>query len=88
MEVSGSDRVIVENPAYVSNVSSILTSTDDRVVANYLGWRLSQTVMQLLNKDAREIRQEYRKAILGVKADQPRWKTCVEKVGFNAYTDK
>ncbi len=86
-EVTGDDRVIVQDPRFIKKLSTILTETDPRVVSNYIGWRVAKSVMQYLNQDARDIRHEYKKRIEGLKQEPPRWKTCVKKVGFNAYSD-
>ena len=84
-DITENDRIIVSNPAYIANVSKVLSETEPRVIANYLGWRVAKASVSFLNMAARDIKQKYVKAIEG-KASQPaRWKTCVEAVGFNSY---
>ena len=41
--------------------------------------------VSFLNKAARTIVENYSKVLTGNKESTPRWKTCVENVGFNSY---
>jgi predicted metalloendopeptidase len=85
--VGPDERIIVNDPNYVKNVSRILANTKPRVIANFLGWHAAQSLMSYLNQAARDIRQRFSKALTGVDTPPPRWKTCVEVVGFDTFSD-
>ncbi len=80
--------VVVQNPKYFKKLSEILKSAEPRAIANYLSWRAVKSIMDIMNRRAAEIREKYRKNVLGVNADPPRWKTCVKAVGFNSYSSE
>ncbi len=64
-------------------MAHILAETDERVIANYIGWRVSQKTLSFLNKEAREVLNDYKKVASGRNAEEPRWKFCAVAVGFN-----
>ena len=65
LTIEDSERVIIYDPNFYKNLSSVLTSTDERTLANYLGWRMASATMKYLSSEARDIRQRYRKAVTG-----------------------
>jgi predicted metalloendopeptidase len=69
-------------------MSGIVSGSNSRTLANYIGWRLAKTKMRYLHAEARAIRQEYKKAIEGQNQEEPRWKICVKEVGFNGYSNQ
>ncbi|CAM6054298.1 unnamed protein product, partial [Sphagnum tenellum] len=81
------ERVYVEDPGYVEGASELLNRTQRRVIANYLGWRLTQSFMSYMDASARSLQDKFDKSSFGVNAASPRWQTCVEEVGFNTGTD-
>lgn len=85
-EIPNHERVIVSDPGYIKKMGNILKSTSNRVIANYVGWRVSKSLLGYLNKDAEEITLKYTKALTGAATAPPRWKKCVKAVGFNSYT--
>jgi len=86
LTIEDSERVIIYDPNFYKNLSSVLNSTDQRTMANYAGWRMASATMNYLSSEAREIRQKYRKAITGIGVEPPRWKSCISAVGFNSYS--
>ena len=79
--------VVNQNPKYFKKLATVMQKTDSRTVSNYLMWRAVASSMPYLNEEAREIRETFNKAVYGVNADPPRWKTCASKVGFNSFSD-
>ena len=61
-----------------------------RNVANYMLWRAARASLGFLNKEAREVIEEYAKNITGKTDTTPRWKTCVSSAagGFSAAVGK
>ncbi len=86
LNVQANEKVIIYDVNFYKNLSSLLSSTDQRTLANYLGWRLASSSMTYLNNEARIIRQKYRKALTGLDQAPPTWKRCIKAVGFNSYS--
>ena len=80
-------RVIIANPKYVEKLADMLQKAEPRVMANYLGWRLVKSLLSYTTQEARDIAQDYKKALSGATQEPPRWKTCARSVGFNGYDD-
>lgn len=86
LKLENDEKVVVRNVEFVMNsLPELLAKTDKRVLANYMGWRLVKEVVEYLNKDAQDLNDIYKKAVLGKAAKSPRWKTCVQHSGFNSY---
>ena len=79
--------VILQNPSYLKKLASIIQNTDARTISNYLMWRAVMSKMTDLNGMAGEIRETFNREVFGINSDPPRWKKCVEEVGFNSYND-
>ena len=75
-----SEDIIVLVPSYFEGLSNLLAVTHARVLANYLLWRVAMESMSLLNKEAQEIRQQYKKKTSGVTKPRPRFEICVSDV--------
>ena len=76
-QVDGTERVVVSTPEYLKNLTVLLKNEPKRNVANYMMWRVARASIGFLNKDAREISEEFAKNITGKKETTPRWKGCV-----------
>ena len=86
LEIEDSERVIIYDPNFFKNLSSVLESTEKRTLANYAAWRLASATMRYLSSEARDVRQTYRKALTGIDQQAPTWKRCIKSVGFNSYS--
>ena len=64
-------------PGYFKNLTQILAAEPKRNVANYMLWRAARASIGFLNKESREIIEEYARNITGKTATTPRWKSCV-----------
>ena len=85
--IDSGKTVIIRDVNYMREMSRILQETSARTVANYLAWRAVKYTMSNLNKAAKEISLKYSKASTGQATSSPRWKTCVDSVGFNGFSD-
>lgn len=90
IQVDGDERVVVNTPGYLKNLTEILKVEPKRNVANYMMWRAARASIGFMNKAAREIIEEYARNITGKTATTPRWKTCVSSAGgsFSAAVGK
>ena len=75
-QVDSSERVVVNTPGYLLNLTKILETEPKRNVANYMLWRAARSSMSFLNKASRDIIDEYGKNITGKTDTPPRWKNC------------
>ena len=81
--ITESEKVIIRDPKFFEQLSSVLQTTSNRTLANYMAWRLVKSSMKYLGKEARSIRQKFKKVEKGVGTEKPAWKRCTQKVGFN-----
>ena len=65
LDIEDSERVIIYDPNFYKNLSSVLQNTDKRTLANYAAWRMASSTMKYLTSEARDIRQKYSKALTG-----------------------
>ena len=79
--------VILQNPNYLKKLASAIQSADARTISNYLMWRAVMSKMSNLNGAAGDIRETFNQNVFGINSDPPRWKKCVEEVGFQSYND-
>merc|ERR1711971_369474 len=86
--ITDSEKVIIRDPKFFEQLSSVLESTDPKTLANYMAWRVVKSSMKYLGKEARSIRLNFNKVKYGVGTDQSAWKRCTKKVGFSNQNDK
>ena len=67
----------MNTPGYLRNLTTLLAEEPKRNVANYMMWRAARASIGFMNKEAREIVEEYARNATGKIATTPRWKTCV-----------
>lgn len=73
-----SEPIVCYAMSYLVQMGRILEGTDRRVVHNYVIWRLVMSIMTHLIDDYQRERVEYRKILLGIQTERPRWSQCVE----------
>jgi len=76
IQVSEDERVIVDEPGYLTNLTRLLPTVSKRVVANYMFWRAARASLGYFTQAARKIQLEYSKNITGKKTKTPRWRVC------------
>ncbi len=84
VKIDEKEKVILTNLEYFEKVSNLLNQTKPRVLANYLAWQASKSVMSYMNEDALKVKQAYDKALSGIQVSSPNWKRCVNVIGFNS----
>lgn len=67
------ERVVVSTPQYLRNLTTILGETPKKDVANYMLWRAARASIGFLNKEIREIGEEFAKNVTGRTAVPPRY---------------
>ncbi len=77
MQIDENERIVVNTPGYLKNLTEILAREPKSNVANYMLWRATRASIGFMNKAAKEVIDEYAKNITGKTETPPRWKTCV-----------
>ena len=63
-------------PKFLIDLSILLNSTEEKIVANYMIWRVVKNAFLFLDSEARQITQKFREVLSGIKREPPRWETC------------
>lgn len=71
------EEVIVGEPEFFNKLLLLLQNTSKRTVANYIGWRVVQSVVWDLDKRFRGVFNKYRNVMYGTSVEKPRWRTCI-----------
>ncbi|KAK3795898.1 hypothetical protein RRG08_040694 [Elysia crispata] len=75
--ITDQEPLVVYAPSYLAGLGKLYQATDNRVIVNYLLWRLMMKWVNNLPTQYRNIKNEYIKNIYGSQADPPRWAECV-----------
>ena len=82
--ITKDEKIIIEDPSFFKNVTDLLIQTNPKVVANYMIWRIVESRLNYLNKNADEIKHKFLKATKGLISKEPKWKKCVHISGFDS----
>lgn len=74
------DFIYVENPMYVRDVKQILGNTTNRILANYMIWKVIDESVDYLNDEIRSKKLLVDKAASGISKIDSREKECVKKM--------
>ena len=78
--VTWQEEVIVSEPHFFNKLIRLINRTSPRVIANYLGWRVVQSVVWDLDVRFRDIFNRYRNVLYGTSMEKSRWRSCVSIV--------
>eukprot|EP00092_Neocalanus_flemingeri_P081366 GFUD01101616.1.p1 GENE.GFUD01101616.1~~GFUD01101616.1.p1 ORF type:complete len:767 (-),score=189.44 GFUD01101616.1:111-2411(-) len=76
IQVDDNERVIVDEPGYLKNLTELLPTVEKRTIANYMFWRAARASLGYFTEAARKIQLDYSKNITGTKSQTPRWRKC------------
>lgn len=71
------EEIIVIVPDYVQKLEKLLMSTDKRVLANYMMWRVVGQAFPMLGRAWGEISQHYSAILTGKVRQEARWEHCL-----------
>ncbi|XP_022096999.1 membrane metallo-endopeptidase-like 1 isoform X2 [Acanthaster planci] len=74
-----SERIVNRAPAYMENLTDWLEAQDNRVIANYMVWRLVDIMVPDLGQTFIDIYQRYLNVLRGTSTTSARWKRCVNE---------
>lgn len=78
--VTASDEIIVNVPKFLTKLDALLLTTDKRLLANYMLWRVVLQSFSMLGKRWRELAQEFNTVVTGQAREEPRWEQCISSV--------
>ncbi|HEY1008701.1 MAG TPA: M13 family metallopeptidase [Daejeonella sp.] len=73
MKVSGQDTVLVNSPAFFSELNTVLASTPVSDLKTYLTWNLLKSSAPYLSSDFVDANFAFNQALTGQKIQTPRW---------------
>ncbi|KAK0393533.1 hypothetical protein QR680_000260 [Steinernema hermaphroditum] len=76
--VDENTEIIVNEVEYLKNVSQLIASTDERILANYVIWRLVQSSIKLFDDRFDDIKQDLVRVMTGQETKSARWKGCIQ----------
>jgi endothelin-converting enzyme len=76
------DRVINMSPSYMNKTASTLAETDNKIVQNYMVWKVVQALYSYVEADALTPYKRFGNELQGKDPDSEpeRWRTCVRHV--------
>jgi len=77
MVVEDTERVILNEPGYLRNLTTILQKAKKRTIANYMFFRAASSSLGYFTEAARKVQEDYSQELSGSTGKSPRWKTCV-----------
>ena len=80
LKVTPSEVVNVAVPSYILKVRQHLATVPARVLANFLVWKIVQSSVGFLSKQALDHHLELKKVLMGKSQHPPRWEKCVKIV--------
>merc|ERR1711899_164378 len=75
--VDDTERVILDEPGYMRNLTKILKRAPKRTIANYMFFRAASSSLGFFTEAARKVQEDYSKELTGTTSTTPRWKQCV-----------
>lgn len=80
LTVYENETIIVLAPPFFDKLGSLLLRTPNRTIANYLMWRLTDSVSDYLSDDFRKMELKFSTVVTGKKEYPPRWKECMSMI--------
>ncbi|XP_042901081.1 neprilysin-2 isoform X3 [Parasteatoda tepidariorum] len=78
--ITENETMIVSVPKFLKKFGELIATTDKRIVANYMLWRVVAQSLTMLSKDWRALAQEYSSVITGKSQEEPRWEQCLSSL--------
>ncbi|XP_055352436.1 membrane metallo-endopeptidase-like 1 isoform X2 [Paramacrobiotus metropolitanus] len=75
--VTWEELVIVNELDYFNKFLKLMHNTTQRTVANYIAWRVVQSVVWDMDSRFREVYNKYRNVLYGTSMEKARWRSCV-----------
>lgn len=76
--IKDDEPLVIYAISYISELGKILTENDERVIRNYVLWRMVLSLVTHLIDDYQKERIEFQRILLGIKSERHRWSQCVD----------
>ena len=80
IRMKSDDLVILQDLYYYRNVTQLLTTTPNRVIANYFGWKLVMNMGSHTTKQFRDISFKFNQLFTGEEKDVELWRSCTATI--------
>ncbi|KAL3861753.1 hypothetical protein ACJMK2_007776 [Sinanodonta woodiana] len=74
------EPVVVFAPEYLKDMIEVTRSTEKRVIANYILWRVIFDLVPQTTASFQQAQNEFEKVMQGILTEKPKWQKCVEYV--------
>ncbi|XP_036347356.1 neprilysin-2-like [Rhagoletis pomonella] len=78
IQVNEDEPVNLSVPSFFDELGPLLARTPDRVIANYMMWRIHAFSVVFLSEQFRKRQLQYATALSGRQEQEARWKECVD----------
>lgn len=65
LQVEDTERVILNEPGYLRNLTTILQTADKRTIANYMFFRAASSSLGYFTEAARKVQEDYSQELSG-----------------------
>ncbi|XP_059218296.1 neprilysin-2 isoform X2 [Stomoxys calcitrans] len=77
-DVTEEEIINVSVPSFMDKLGELLNKTENRIIANYMMWRIHAFSVAFLTEDFRKRQLQYATALTGRQEQEARWKECVD----------
>lgn len=77
LSVHKDEVIMVGLPSFFSGLDNLLNNTDNRIIANYMIWRVTFYSINYLSNELRQRQQVFNQAVSGTTAQVLRWEECI-----------
>ncbi|KAL3990442.1 Peptidase M13 family protein [Acanthocheilonema viteae] len=77
--IDNNTNIIVQEMGFIKNLSNLLSITSNRIIANYISWRIIDVWSDILGKVFDDIRLKLLRVMSGQQKMMPRWQRCVQR---------
>lgn len=78
LNVDEDEMVNVSVPSFFEELEKLLKRTDNRIIANYMMWRIHAFSVAFLSEEFRKRQLQYATVLSGRQEQEARWKECVD----------
>ncbi|XP_068152406.1 neprilysin-2 isoform X1 [Drosophila tropicalis] len=78
LKVEDDEMINLSVPSFFEDLGKLLAKTDNRVICNYMMWRIHAFSIGFLSEEFRKRQLQYATALSGRQEQEARWKECVD----------
>lgn len=78
LAIDENEVIVVSVPSYFESLGKLLAETPNRVIANYMMWRVTAFSSFFLTNELRKRQLLYSTVVSGKQEQEARWKECID----------